>query len=332
MSKSRANIKTKKKYILLKISVALLILLVLLTSATYTWFEISKTPKVSDMTIFVNTNRGIELSWNPSDEKAWAQHLNFSDMHSGKTILKPVTYSYMQDCFYAARFGNDGRVESISNLLSDEKNSNRSDSKGYYIKFTFFARSDEKIMVSLLDAEQKTGTYVIGTPKWDEKSVLHENGGDGAEYAVRIGFRITPYDPKTNVFMEQNSRFIVYEPNCLDHENYKGNYIDQYIETPSMHTGQALVPKENLIRQTSTLWTEMNPIQMDKVDYKYGKFLDDTALFTLEKGEMVQIEAYLWLEGQDADCTNLIGHEASIFSSIQFFADVDYDSGMEDIE
>jgi hypothetical protein len=52
----------------------------------------------------------------------------------------------------------------------------------------------------------------------------------------------------------------------------------------------------------------------------------------MKKGEMVQVEVYLWLEGQDPDCTNLIGREAMIFSSIQLFADVNYDSGMDDID
>lgn len=331
MLKSKANIATKKKYILLKISFALLILLILLSTATYTWFEISKTPKVSDMMVFINATNGIELSYELDDEDAWGQHIDYRDLISGNTTLKPVTYSYDKDCFYAANFGIDGRIKGISEKLRDDRNTNRADTYGYYVKIKFYARTDENVSVSLLDAEQKTGTYVIGAPKWNGEELIHVDGGRGAQYAVRIGFRVTPLDsegiPKTD-----EARFIIYEPNSTNYINYNGDYIAEYIETPSIDEGERLVPKENLIRQTSTLWNEMDTVQMDLVEYKYGEFLDDTTLFTMKAGEKTQIELYMWLEGQDVDCTNLIGHESEIFSSIQFFADVDYNSGMEEIE
>ena len=76
----------------------------------------------------------------------------------------------------------------------------------------------------------------------------------------------------------------------------------------------------------------MDPVQMELVEYKYGEFLDDTTLFTLNGGTTSKIDIYLWLEGQDVDCTNLIGHEAEIFSSIQFFAVAKPQSGMDTID
>jgi len=328
--KSKANIAERKKHILLQISIGLLILVTLLTTATYTWFEISKTPKVNDISIFINSNEGLKLSWDPNDDDAWENHLDFGDIRQKETVLKPVSYSFIEDKFYAARFGNDGRIEDIGMELSDTKNTNRDDAQGYYVKLTFYANTDDNVKVSLLDADQKTGTYVIGTPKWDDQKILHINGGGGAEYAVRVGFRITPLKDD-NTPDASASKFIVYEPNSQNHISYNGDYISEYKQTPSIHAPHPLVPEEWLIRQTSTLWTEMDPVRMDLVDYKYGEFLDDTTLFTLNAGDTVQIELYLWLEGQDADCTNLIGHEASIFSSIQFFADVN-SSGMEEIK
>lgn len=332
MAKSRANIATKKKHILLKISLALVILLALLTTATYTWFEISKTPAVSDMTIVVNATRGIELSWDADDMASWSQHLDFSDVSPGQiTELKPITYSYGEDCFYAARFGNDGRISGISDRLDDKKNANRSDWQGYYVKCTFFIRTDEDARISLLDAKQNTGTYVIGTPVWDNENIVHVDGGAGAQYAVRIGFRITPLGGKDDT-EEKESRFVIYEPNCVNHVNYKGDYVSEYIETPGFGNSGLLIPKKDLIRQTSTLWTDLDTVEKDLVEYKYGAFLDDTTLLHMKKGEEAQIDVYLWLEGQDPDCTNLIGREAMIFSSIQLFADIDYDSGMDEIE
>ena len=43
------------------------------------------------------------------------------------------------------------------------------------------------------------------------------------------------------------------------------------------------------------------------------------------------IEMYVWLEGQDIDCTNVTG-AAQIFANIQFKTDLGEHSGMEIIE
>ena len=46
---------------------------------------------------------------------------------------------------------------------------------------------------------------------------------------------------------------------------------------------------------------------------------------------MVMIDLYIWLEGQDYDCTNLI-RDAQILASIQFESDPTGQSGLEPIE
>lgn len=330
MFKPNRNIATRKKRILIKIFALLVVLLLLLSTATYTWFALSKTPKVNDIAIYINSNTGMELSWDYSNKDGWGQHLDYSEKFPDRSVLKPVTYSFANDKFYAAKFGVDGKIEDISYALRDERNTNRSDDHGYYVKFSFYARSGEDVVVSLRDAEQNVGTYVIGTPKWDGENLIHVNGGGGAQYAIRIGFRITPIDENGNNSGE--SKFIIYEPNSTNHVNYRGDYITDYIETPSVDGTDNLVSNDLLIKQTSTLWTEMDPVQMELVEYKYGEFLDDTTLFTLNGGTTSKIDIYLWLEGQDVDCTNLIGHEAEIFSSIQFFAVAKPQSGMDTID
>lgn len=331
MSKSGVNIANRKKHILLKISLTLLVLILLLSTATYTWFSLSKTPKVNDMAIYINSNMGMDISWEPDNPDGWGQHLNYSEKFPERSVLKPVTYSYENNCFFAAKFGVDGKVTEISQALRDDRHTNRSDMYGYYVKTTFYVKANEDVKVSLLDADRQTGTYVIGTPKWDGENLIHVNGGGGAQYAIRIGFRITPLDRK-NQPDTSKSKFIIYEPNSTNHLNYQGDYITKYIKTPSIDGSEELIPHGGLIRQSATLWTEMDPVQMDLVEYKYGEFLDDTTLFTLEEDVVAQIEMYLWLEGQDYDCTNLIGEDAEIFSSIQFFATPKEQTGMDDIK
>ena len=63
-----------------------------------------------------------------------------------------------------------------------------------------------------------------------------------------------------------------------------------------------------------------------------GEFETDTKLFSLDVDELARISVYVWLEGQDVDCTNVIGHEAQILASIQFAADASGQSGLVPIE
>jgi hypothetical protein len=180
--------------------------------------------------------------------------------------------------------------------------------------------------VTLEDGTQSAGTYLIGTPVWNGQTVLHDDGGSGAENAVRIGFRITPVDEKGEA--TGSSQFYIYEPNCDSHTDTEGGYI----ETPSIDGTATLVSEDHLITQTSSIWTEASPVQRNVTLRRMGTFTSDTELFTLEAGEMVRIDLYIWLEGQDVDCTNAIGTEAQILASVQFAADYGSQSGMESID
>ena len=332
MFKKRANIATRKKFLLTEIFFLLLILLLMLSTATYTWFAISRTPAVNNMEIYVNSYGGMSLSWEPDGGEGWSQHLDYGRRYTDNSILKPITYSYENDCFYAARFGLDGRVESTDQRLNDDQHTNRDSISGYYVKATFYCLAEGNIKVSLSSSDQGEGTYVIGTPMWDDEEIIHVNGGQGAQYAVRIGFRITPIDENGNTD-DEKARFVIYEPNAINHVNHEGNYVSEYVSTPSVDGNESgLIPENDLIRQSTTLWTEADPVQKDVVVYKHGKFMDDTALFELDDEEMVKIDMYMWLEGQDPDCTNQIGDTARIFSSIQFLVEFQDQSGMEEIK
>jgi len=317
---------------LVKLSFALVILLLLLSTATYTWFALSRTPTVNNMEIYINSPVGLSLSWTANDYSDEVRHLDFGERFPNLSVLKPVTYSYNEDGFYAARFGIDGRMESADVRLDDARNTNRGADGGYYVKASFYASADANVDVSLLGTDNRSGTYVIGTPLWDEEEIIHVNGGGGAQYAIRMGLRITPL-LSDGTEDKENARFIVYEPNAINHVNFDGDYINEYISTPSIDKDRdTLVPDDRLIRQATTLWIEADPVQKDVVVYKHGDFLDDTYLFSLKEGEQVKIDLYLWLEGQDPDCTNHIGNEARIFSSIQFHVETKNQGGLEEIQ
>ena len=312
----------------------LMVLLSLLIVASYTWFSLSRTPRVSDMYMFINSMSGLEISTDPLAEE-WQLQLDFRDMVDITTPLRPVTWSERNQQFFAAAYSADGRLKDLSSwhALTDSQNANKlSRYGGYYIKTTFFARTgqNEKVYLSpaveVDEGLQGSGTYLIGTPVWDSQQILHNNGGQGAECAVRIGIRVTPVDLAGQP-NGQPGTFYIYEPNSDLHIDGTTGYVP----TPSIDQSESLVPSDRLILQTASTWTEAYPVQHDVVVRELGEFTTDTELFSLMAGEMVMIDLYVWLEGQDIDCTNQI-NGAQILASIQFDTVVDNQSGLKPIE
>ena len=231
-----------------------------------------------------------------------------------------------------AAYGTDGRViEAKYTVLTDEKNANRSDGNAYYVKGTFYARSDSEVDVSLGEALElngginTAGTYVIGTPVWNEQTILHDDGGYGAETAIRVGIRVTSVDELTGA-ARGGSDFYIYEPNYDSHidENIEGP-----VETENVDGG-TYEDITYVIYQTASEWMEDYPVQQNVTVKELGEFVGDTYLFTLEADSMVRIDLYIWLEGQDVDCTNLID-KARITANIQFDVEYSGQSGLEKI-
>lgn len=305
----------------------LIVLLVLLTTASYTWFSLSQTPRVSDMYMYVNSPVGLELSVHP-DAEEWQMQLDYREMTEETAPLRPVTWSEADQRFYAAQYGMDGRMTGEWHPLSDANNANRADVYGYYVKTTFYARSDVAMDVSLSPAVeveegvQGSGTYLVGVPQWDSEEIIHVNGGLGAQNAMRLGFRVTPVD-SDGLPTGEASQFVIYEPNCNGHL-YK-DFV--YVPTGSIDGAETLVSEDRLILQSVSGWTEADPVQRSVVIHHLGDFVNEPYLFSIGEGEMRMIELYIWLEGQDVDCSNEI-QAAQIFASIQFHGDTAQQGGL----
>lgn len=306
----------------------LIALLALLVVASYTWLSISRTPRVSDMALFISAGKGLELA--PSHDAAdedWGQLLDFADLVSETAPLRPITWSQERQSFLSIDYGFDGRMTDRFDVLTDEANANRADDQGYYAVATFYARTDKNCSVSLAEAvevnegKNGAGTYVIGTPVWDNQNILHNNGGNGAETAVRLGFLISRVNTSTGE--AQEGSFYIYEPNCDKHISGDG-----YVQTPSIDGTPQL--SDNLILQSASSWEEAYPVERNVTIKTLGSFTTDTKLFGINAGEIYQIKLYVWLEGQDADCINKIG-EAQIAANVQFDIDYSGQSGMEEI-
>lgn len=307
------------------------VLMSLLTVASYTWFSLSRTPKVSNMNMYVNAGAGLQIAGSVNSEQ-WGQQLDFLDITGKSAPLRPVTWSERDQRFYAATYGVDGRLTDRWEPLTDGRNANKDNIEGYYCVGTFYARSDQPVKVSLAqaavsaDGHDGHGTFLIGTPVWNQETVQHDNAGVGAECAVRIGIRVTPIDKLGNP-TEETSVFYIYEPNADGHIDGSTGYTN----TPSIDGTETLVSADRHIIQTVTRWSEAYPIERDVLVYEMGSFNSDPVLFSLESGEMAKIDLYIWLEGQDIDCTNQI-KDAQILANIQMEADTGNQSGMKPIE
>lgn len=328
MKSAKTSKQKRRTFLYLWILLALLILFV---TATYTWFALSRAPHVNDMVLNVNTQKGIELALSyDAPDGDWGQRIDFADIVNEDCPLKPVTWSDARQKFMAVRYGFDGRGIGFTEL-SDARNANRTDGDGYYVIGEFFARSDTPCSVSLADAvlinegENGAGTYVIGSPVWDSENIKHDNGGNGAEEAIRIGFRITPVNAQTGEAVG-DSEFFIYEPNCDAHVSG----ANEYYQTPSIDGTDTLTAKDHLILQKSSTWTEAEPVQHNVTIKSLGEFTNNMRLFALDPGEKVKIDLYVWLEGQDSDCVSMI-NKAQILASIQFRVDNGSQSGLDDL-
>lgn len=321
------NQNPKRKGMLVIYASLLIFLLVLSVTATYTWFSLSRTPQVSNLSMYVTTHTGLEIALTP-DAEEWGSKLSYVDMASENFPLRPITWSQKNESFYTAGYGFDGRLNGNWKQLSDELNANQTDTNGYYSLGVLYARTFDDVTVSLTPSVSMeegisgSGTYLIGAPLWDADSISHKNAGEGAENAVRVGIQITELDENNNP-IEQTKKFFIYEPNCDSHIDGSTGYV----ATQSIDGDETLVPQDRLVLQGTSTWEEADPVENGVQVYSVGDFQSETELFSLKANQKVMIKLYLWLEGQDKDCTNDI-NEAQIIANIQFKADAQINSGL----
>lgn len=307
-------------------------MLALLVTASFAWFSVSNTPKVGDMALYVNASQGLLIAERyDAPEEEWGYNITFPELITTTSPLKPVSWSEADQCFKSVRYGFDGRQSNRWKPLTDAANANATGDDQYYVYSTFFAKTDTACVVSLADAMERgdgqagAGTYVIGTPRWNELTHMHEDGGNGAQRAIRIGFRVTHLDAKTGSPTDA-STFYIYEPNCDSHNDG----YDAYLETNSTDGTATLVPAERLLRQTTSGWRETDPVQRNSTIKSLGSFTSDTDMFHLDAGEIIQIVMYIWIEGQDLDCYGF-SDVSQLSANIQFEADYSEQSGLEEI-
>lgn len=336
--------KVRKRPYILFYTYLLIAMLSIFTVASYTWFTLSWSPQVNNMNVYITSNAGLELAATPGAEE-WSNQLDIYSTRELKKFanseerpaLRQATWSDRDQCFYGPLYGYDGRLMNITRneydnreivswyKLEDLINANSTSYSSYYIKATFYARCGQPVDVTLAEPMQVNdegiqgyGTYVVADP----------NTGKGPETAVRIGFRMTYVDQNGTELSERGPMY-VYEPNADRHVDgstdlIKTYSIDEFLpsdttETSGEENEWLLVDEERLILQSFS--------QKDKP----GEFIENLPLFSLRSGEIVKIELYIWLEGQDVDCSNAMSDgetTTKIEANIQFTGSSESQSGM----
>ncbi len=297
-----------------------LILLILTTVCSYAWFALAKTARVSNLSMYINADPAMQISLDPGADN-WGQQITYREMFEADYKLLPATWSDKDQRFYGAVYSFDGRRVDRWEPLTDERHANTESRDNYYVRATFYARASIEVDVTLaeagagdVDASTASGTYLIPMPSWNEETICHDNLGKGAESAVRIGLRITRLNEDLSV-SDEPSLFYIYEPNA-DKHLLPGT---DYIPTPSIDGTEHLISKDQILTQSSSTWDEVDPVFKDHFVYSFGAFDEKKILFRLAQDEVVKIDMYIWLEGQDVDCTNAIA-DAWLLGNLQFEA------------
>lgn len=321
------NEKPKNKRYFIIYAYMLLILLVLTTVATYAWFSLSANPRVSNLSFYISSAHGMEISIDPVS--GWSQRVTYEDVFGEAYELRPVTYSQKLGGFFGMVYLYDGTVSDTCFPLFESIHAN-SKSNNYYCVGTLYARTGANTSVSLApalalnDTFDIAGTYLMGKPKWNETEIKHDNLGRGAENAIRIAIEIIRLKP--NLEPTGETEFFIYEPNADRHNDGTVGYLP----TPSIDGTPTLIDQDKIITQSASSWTESDLVERDKLVYQMGSFDGDTKLFKMKADEIVKIKIYIWLEGQDVDCTNVIS-SAHVIANIQFSATTDGGGGLTPI-
>ena len=312
--------KKKTKGFLVVYAYVILILLILATGSAYAWMLLTQTPRVSNLSVYINSFSGMEIAASPEKEDAWSQQLTYEQLFPESYELRPATWSAQDKMLYGAVYSITGKIQEDKwKPLSDSENANSTSEENYYCVASFYARTDTAVQVSLAPAvtlQENTaiaGTYLMGRPEWNADDVCHDNGGRGAEYAIRIAIGVTRLDGALSPLGEEE--MYIYEPNATYHAD--GTY--GYVPTPSIDGTPSLVPEDKIIAQNTSRWGEKTPHEHNALLYHAGSFTGDAKLFTMQEGETVKLRLIIWLEGRDVDCTNKI-EDASIFANLQFDA------------
>lgn len=306
------SIVKKAKKIRSMVMMSLLCVL-MLSAATYAWFTLSKTAKVSNMTMTVGDVTGLQIAPDVGESGkhspgTYSAVLTFGASGSdfgpaGSTTkynitgkLKPATTSD-GILFKEPRYNDDGKVDGFNTEnVSKLQNGSAETEEGFYYETTFYMKAlgdgNKTIQVQLKDGEiadtskttgiadseppTSTGTYVLakyGTDKSSQKSYL-------GTQAIRISLSVTDKENTTTT--------LIYQPN----QDLHGE-------------GGVLAGINSNNNNNVVAYEQYKDISTSKQDVA-GSFTAQSKTLPLKLGEDTLVTMRIWIEGYDKDCVNEI--------------------------
>lgn len=304
---------TKKAKKIRSIVMMSLLCVLMLSAATYAWFTLSDTAKVSNLTMTVGDVTGLQIAVDyaaiPNSNKTghgkYGNELKFgaedteAETYGITGTLLPATLISGGTAIQKPEYADDGSgsVIGLDDVITNNdeevlKNGNDSSKTGYYYETTFYMLAGENLDVRLkaatgLDEDgifdnDETGTYVLNKTKDDTNYLTHI----GAK-AVRIRLIAVDTDNSNN-----SCGTIIYRPNS-DLEAGENTYTTA--------------------KDTRSNWTTEEPTD---VQSKNGVFSKQGKI-ALVKDHDTKITMQIWIEGTDDFCGNEIKLE-DIVAQLQF--------------
>lgn len=284
-----------------------------LSTATYSWFSTNRTLYISELSIKVEAQGGVEIS---ADAITWDTRITQADIkNANKTYPKSINQLPMSmEPVSTGKIVKNGKLDMYYGttenyqddyLLLSTKSVEKEGDDGKFMAFDIFLKSE---IESRLYLTSEAGAYYKGLRP-------------GIENSVRFAFLVEgnvldKEDSKSAQDLNKatNENTYIWEPNYDRHtENGVKNAKDVYnIETSTTNGKQ--IPYDGLIseitKENKVFVGDANSKNYPKlfkpvnVDYLTKTENDENIeIFTIDRG-ITKIRIYIWLEGQDVDCEN----------------------------
>lgn len=284
------KVKLVKKALLPAV-IAVFCSLVALTSVSYAWFTLGNTASVETINVNVQAADGIQIS---ADASSWKSVLPLDDLNAVATNQLPtdtiapmstggvVSQGKMQ--MFKGTVGNDGKtLKTVQQVEGDsEKN---------FFAFDVYVKLDNAKQFQL-DAKS---LVKAGTP------------ANNSEIASRVAFvnlGTANTAAEAKALNGAATKVVIWEPNATKHVEPEVG-----VENGTAVSSYYGVIKANEngfdMTQGATDTTNLKLVDTEKYDQDENGTTQANTLFNLAAG-YTKIRVYIWLEGQDVDCTNKI--------------------------
>lgn len=310
--------KTKRKGNLKYSLLLLLLLAILLISSTYAWFTANRTVSISELTVNVQAQNGLQIS---VDGAEWKSVITNDDItgasYTGCINQIPTTMEALSSAGTVTTTGNldlfYGVVapeEGIYSLTSTQEVAPAKGNQGKYIAFDVYFRVDSATTLQLQFANDEGGTAPVGSYV---TSVANKGLQNSGRVAFLVQGHVGPGETATdlqNVAEGTADDVYIWEANNASHtaeavQHATSTYGDAALADGVETTDGVIAEIETPIDLKQANATD-NATYFDTATYTVStaaNHVGDEDLLDLEAG-VTKVRIYMWVEGQDIDCEN----------------------------